>query len=200
MSPQIILASASPRRRELLAQINITPIIHPVDLDETPLPNEQPLAYVQRLAAEKSALCAATINTKSAAILDTELPVLAADTAVVIDNRILGKPKDQDDGIAMLTLLSGRTHQVYTALSLRGRQHWQAVSVTDVTFRNLTEVEMLAYWRTEEPSDKAGSYAIQGQGSLFVASINGSYSGVMGLPLFETAELLAKQGIHLLYE
>jgi septum formation protein len=200
MSPQIILASASPRRRELLAQINITPIIHPVDLDETPLPNEQPLAYVQRLAAEKSALCVATLNTKSAAILDTELPVLAADTSVVIDNRILGKPKDQEDGIAMLTLLSGRTHQVYTALSLRGTQHWQAVSVTDVTFRNLTEVEMFAYWRTEEPSDKAGGYAIQGLGGLFVESITGSYSGVMGLPLFETAELLAKQGINLFYE
>jgi septum formation protein len=200
MSPQIILASASPRRRELLAQINITPIIHPVDLDETPLPNEQPLAYVQRLAAEKSALCVATLNTKSAAILDTELSVLAADTAVVIDNRILGKPKDQEDGIAMLTLLSGRTHQVYTALSLRGTQHWQAVSVTDVTFRNLTEVEMFAYWRTGEPTDKAGGYAIQGLGGLFVESITGSYSSVMGLPLFETAELLAKQGIHLLYE
>ncbi|MDA1342783.1 MAG: Maf family protein [Proteobacteria bacterium] len=200
MSLQIILASASPRRKELLAQINVTPIIHPVDLDETPLPDEQPLAYVQRLAAEKSALCAATLNDKSATILNSDFPVLAADTAVVIDNRILGKPRDQEDGIAMLSLLSGRTHQVYTALSLRGRQHWQMVSVTDVTFRSLTEVEMLAYWRTEEPSDKAGGYAIQGLGSLFIESINGSYSGVMGLPLFETAELLEKQGIHLLYE
>ncbi len=200
MSAQIILASASPRRKELLAQINVTVLIHPVDLDETPLPNEQPLAYVQRIASEKSALCAATLNTKSAAILNSDLPVLAADTAVVIDNRILGKPKDQKDGITMLSLLSGRTHQVYTALSLRGTQHWQAVSITDVTFRNLTEVEILAYWNTGEPSDKAGGYAIQGQASLFVASINGSYSGVMGLPLFETAELLAKQGIHLLYE
>lgn len=192
MSAQIILASASPRRKELLAQIRVTALIHPVDLDETPLPNEKPLAYVQRLAAEKSALCMGT--------LDTSLPVLAADTAVVINDWIMGKPKSQEDGIAMLTRLSGRTHQVYTAISLRGRQHWQAVSVTGVTFRKLTEFEMIAYWHTGEPTDKAGGYAIQGLGGLFVESITGSYSGVMGLPLFETAELLAKQGINPFYE
>jgi septum formation protein len=200
MSPQIILASASPRRRELLAQINISPIIQPVELDETPMPDEQPLAYVQRVASEKSALCTAILNASSAAILASDLPILAADTAVVIDDKILGKPKDKDDGMAMLQQLSGRTHQVYTAISLRGKQHWQAVSVTEVSFKTLTEVEMLAYWNTGEPSDKAGGYAIQGLGGLFIASITGSYSGVMGLPLFETAELLAKQGIHLLYE
>jgi septum formation protein len=192
MSAQIILASASPRRKELLSQINIIPIIHPVDLDETPLPDEKPLAYVQRLAAEKSALCEATLTTR--------LPVLAADTAVVIDDWIMGKPKNQEDGIAMLTRLSGRTHQVYSAVSLRGKQHWQTASVTEVTFRNLTESEMLAYWHIGEPADKAGGYAIQGLGSVFVASIKGSYSGVMGLPLFETVELLAKQGIDLFHE
>ncbi len=197
MSAQIILASASPRRRELLAQINVTPIIHPVDLDETILPDEKPLEYVQRLAAEKSALCASALNTKCA-ILNTSLPILAADTAVVLDDWIMGKPKNQEDGIAMLTHLSGRTHQVYTALSLRGKQHWQAVSVTEVSFRNLTESEIVAYWHTGEPEGKAGSYAIQGLGSLFVESITGSHSGVMGLPLFETAQLLAKQGINLL--
>jgi septum formation protein len=194
MSAQIILASASPRRKELLSQINITPIIHPVTLDETPLPNEMPLAYVQRLAAEKSALCAVSL----AAILKVDLPILAADTAVVLDDSIMGKPKNQEDGIAMLMGLSGRTHRVYTAISLRGTQHWQAVSVTEVTFRNLTESEIIAYWHTGEPLDKAGSYAIQGLGGSFVESIKGSYSGVMGLPLFEIAGLLAQQGINLL--
>lgn len=194
MSAQIILASASPRRKELLAQINITAMVYPVDLDETPLPDEKPLAYVQRLAAEKSALCLAS----SAAILNANLPVLAADTAVVLDGRIMGKPTSQGDGMAMLSRLSGRTHFVFTAISLRGKQHWQAVNVTEVTFRTLAEPEIMAYWRTGEPLDKAGAYAIQGFGGLFVESIKGSYSGVMGLPLFETAELLAKQGIDLL--
>jgi septum formation protein len=190
MSAQIILASASPRRRELLAQINILPIIHPVDLDETPLPDEKPLIYVQRLAAEKSALCADRLK--------TNLPVLAADTAVVVDDWIMGKPNNQDEALSMLSRLSGRAHQVYSAISLRGKQHWQAVSITEVTFRVLDQEEILTYWRTGEPADKAGAYAIQGLGGLFVEKIQGSYSGVMGLPLFETAELLAKQGIDLL--
>ncbi len=190
MSAKIILASASSRRKELLAQINITPIVHPVEIDETPLPDEKPLAYVQRLAAEKSALCLASLT--------TSLPVLAADTAVVLDNWIMGKPKDQGDAVAMLSRLSGRAHHVYSAVSLRGKQHWQAVSVTEVTFKKLTEPELIAYWHTGEPLDKAGSYAIQGLGGLFIETIHGSYSGVMGLPLFETAELLAKQGIDLL--
>lgn len=191
MAAQIILASASPRRKELLNQIKVTPVIHPVDLDETPLPDEKPLAYVQRLAAEKSALCAA-------ATLSTNLPVLAADTAVVMDGFIMGKPKNREGGLTMLMRLSGRTHQVYTAISLRGKQHWEAVSITEVTFRKLTKVEIEAYWQTGEPADKAGCYAIQGLGGLFVESINGSFSGVVGLPLFETAGLLAKQGIDLL--
>jgi septum formation protein len=195
MSAQIILASSSPRRKDLLAQINITPIIHPVTLDETPFPDEIPLAYVQRLAAEKSALCFTSLE---AILKNVELPILAADTAVVLDDKIMGKPKGQEDGIAMLTQLSGQTHKVYTALSLRGKQHWQAVSITEVTFRSLTEYEILAYWNTGEPGDKAGGYAIQGLGGLFVESIKGSYSGVMGLPLFETAGLLTKQGIDLL--
>lgn len=190
MSPQIILASASPRRKELLAQIKVTALVHPVDLDETPLPDEQPLVYVQRLAAEKSALCVENLS--------VDLPVLAADTAVVLDDSIMGKPRNREDGVAMLTRLSGKTHYVYTAVSLRGMQHWQAVSVTEVTFREITESEIIAYWETGEPTDKAGAYAIQGLGGLFVASIKGSFSGVVGLPLFETAGLLAKQGIHLL--
>ncbi|MDD1614492.1 MAG: Maf family nucleotide pyrophosphatase [Methylococcaceae bacterium] len=189
MSVQIILASASPRRKELLDQIKVSYKIHPVDLDETPLPNETPLDYVQRLASEKSAACRAQLK--------TETPVLAADTAVILGCMIMGKPKDQADALAMLTQLSGKTHQVYSAISLRGREHSQAVSITEVTFRRLTEREMLDYWRSGEPVDKAGSYAIQGMGGVFVESIKGSFSGVVGLPLFETAELLSKQGIEL---
>jgi len=189
MPVQIILASASPRRKELLDQIKVTYKVHPVDLDETPLPDETPLDYVQRLAAEKSAACVAQLK--------TEIPVLAADTAVVLGRVIMGKPKDQADALAMLTQLSGKTHQVYSAISLRGREHSLAVSITEVTFRRLTEQEMLDYWCSGEPVDKAGSYAIQGMGGLFVESIKGSFSGVVGLPLFETAELLSKQGIEL---
>ena len=189
MSVQIILASASPRRKELLDQIKVTYSIYPVDLDESPLPDESPLDYVQRLAAEKSAACRAQLG--------TETPILAADTAVVLGNLIMGKPKDQADALAMLTQLSGKTHQVYSAISLRGREHSQAVSITEVTFRRLSEREILAYWHSGEPLDKAGSYAIQGLGGVFVEAIQGSFSGVVGLPLFETAELLSKQGIEL---
>ena len=189
MSVQIILASASPRRKELLDQINVSYRVYPVDLDETPWPDEAPLDYVQRVAAEKSAACKAQLN--------TEMPVLAADTAVILGSVIMGKPKDKADAMAMLTQLSGKTHQVYSAISLRGREHGQAVSITEVTFRCLTEQEILAYWNSGEPFDKAGSYAIQGRGGVFIESIKGSFSGVVGLPLFETAELLSKQGIEL---
>jgi len=189
MSVQIILASASPRPKELLDQIKVSYRVHPVDLDETPLPDETPLNYVQRLAAEKSAACVAHLK--------TEIPVLAADTAVILGNMIMGKPKDQADALAMLRQLSGKTHQVYSAISLRGREHSIALSITEVTFRRLTEREILDYWCSGEPVDKAGSYAIQGMGGMFVESIKGSFSGVVGLPLFETAELLSKQGIDL---
>ncbi|MCX7101284.1 MAG: Maf family protein [Methylobacter sp.] len=187
MTAQIILASASPRRMELLDQIKVTYRVNPVDIDETPLPNEAPQAYVQRLAAEKSAECIAQLG--------DSLPVLAADTAVILDNLIMGKPKDQNDAFAMLSRLSGKMHRVYSAVSLRGREHGQVVSITEVTFRSLTKNEITAYWHSGEPADKAGSYAIQGLGGIFVASINGSFSGVVGLPLFETAALLSKQGI-----
>jgi septum formation protein len=189
MAAQIILASASPRRKELLDQIKVTYVTCPVDLDETPLCYEAPLDYVQRLAAEKSAVCLAR--------LQTDVPVLAADTTVVLGSLIMGKPKDKIDALAMLAQLSGKTHHVYTAISLRGHEHNQAVSVTEVTFRCLTDQEMLDYWDTGEPLDKAGGYAIQGRGGVFVESIKGSFSGVVGLPLFETAQLLAKQGIEL---
>jgi len=189
MPVQIILASSSPRRKELLDQIKVTYDVYPVDIDETPLPDERPLDYVQRLAAEKSAACREQFN--------IETPVLAADTAVILGSVIMGKPKDKADALAMLSQLSDKTHQVYSAVSLRWREHSQAVSITEVTFRRLTEREILDYWHTGEPVDKAGGYAIQGMGGVFVESIKGSFSGVVGLPLFETAELFSKQGIEL---
>ncbi|NOT13312.1 MAG: septum formation inhibitor Maf [Methylococcaceae bacterium] len=187
MTIQLILASASPRRKELLDQIKVRYSVYPVDIDETPRLNEAPLDYVLRIAGEKSLA--------GVQGLGSETPVLAADTVVVLGAQIMGKPRDQDDAIAMLSQLSGKTHQVFSAVSLRGHFHHQAVSITDVTFRPLTHPEILSYWLTGEPHDKAGSYAIQGLGALFVESINGSFTGVVGLPLFETAELLLKQGI-----
>ncbi len=187
MQPQIILASASPRRSELLKQIGISHRIMAVDIDETPLANESPLAYVERVAAEKSAVCQVLLN--------DNLPVLSADTSVICDGEIMGKPLDLDHAVTMLSRLSGRSHQVYSAVSLRGDQHWQALSISEVKFKTLSTDEIIAYWQTGEPCDKAGAYAIQGLASTFIESITGSFSGVMGLPLYETAQLLAKQGI-----
>ncbi|MGR9072189.1 MAG: Maf family protein [Gammaproteobacteria bacterium] len=187
-SPQIVLASASPRRRELLDQIGVTYRVSPVSLDETPLPAEAPEAYVVRVASEKSDLAWDQS--------DKRIPVLSADTAVVLDGIIMGKPANEADAEGMLKRLSGTTHQVYSAVSLRTPEcSWQALNVTDVTFRDLTLSEIRSYWRTGEPCDKAGAYAIQGIGGLFVRKISGSFSGVMGLPLFETAQLLSKAGI-----
>ncbi len=191
MTEQIILASGSPRRRELLNQIGVTYRVHAVDIDETALPDEPPDVYGQRIAAEKSACCVKQFK--------STLPVLAADTSVVLNGAIMGKPKDAADAEAMLMALSGRTHQVYTAVSLRNRcQHYEVLSVTDVCFKPLTKAEVRAYWHSGEPVDKAGAYAIQGLGSVFIQSLSGSYSGVMGLPLFETAALLQQQGIKII--
>ncbi|MDT4332883.1 Maf family protein [Methylomonas sp. MED-D] len=190
MSPQIILASASPRRSELLKQIGVRHRVVSVDIDEAPLPHEAPDAYVARVAAEKSEACR---------LVDRSgLPILAADTSVILDGRILGKPADLQHAIEMLSRLSGRTHQVFSAVSLRGDRHWQAISVSEVRFRPLSHQEIVAYWQTGEPCDKAGAYAIQGLAVTFIESMAGSFSGVMGLPLFETAQLLAQQGITIL--
>jgi septum formation protein len=188
--PQIILASASPRRRELLNQIHVRHIIHVVDIDETPFSNESPENYVQRLALEKALACRQKFN--------PNLPILAADTTVVLANQIMGKPQNADDAFTMLNQLSGKTHQVFTAIALLGKHQNVVMSVTEVTFKTLTQNEIAVYWQSGEPLDKAGSYAIQGKGSLFIERINGSFSGVMGLPLFETAQLLALEGIVLL--
>ncbi len=193
MSEQLILASASPRRRELLDQIGVTYIVHPVDIDETPKDREAAKDYVSRVAAEKSAACVSEVT--------HFLPVLAADTSVVIDGQILGKPKNREHGMTMLNQLSGKTHSVYSAISFRSHcknKHFQALSKTEVRFRNISPEEIQSYWDTGEPEGKAGAYAIQGLASVFVESIKGSFSGVVGLPLFETAELLSKQGIKII--
>lgn len=190
-SPRIILASASPRRRELLDQLGITYDVAPADIHEHPRPDEPPEAYVQRVAAEKSLGAWRSSGGR--------LPVLAADTAVVSDGTILGKPQDFEHALHMLSRLAGREHRVLSAVSLRqGDEHWQALNVSCVTFRPISREEIEAYWTTGEPCDKAGAYAIQGKGAIFVQHLSGSYSGVMGLPLFETAELLKRAGISVL--
>ncbi len=194
MSEQLILASASPRRRELLDQIGILYKVLPVDIDETPFGKEVAVDYVKRVAAEKSKVCFE--NNYSS------LPVLAADTSVVIDGNILGKPKNKEHAVDMLKQLSGKTHSVYTAVSVRSLAqsdtHDCIVSKTEVTFRTLSAQEVELYWQTGEPQGKAGAYAIQGLASVFVKSIKGSFSGVVGLPLFETAGLLSKHGVEII--
>lgn len=193
-NPHIYLASNSPRRRELLAQIAVRFRVIALSLDETPLPGEAPDDYVRRVALEKARAGRELVAGRSG----SDLPVLAADTAVVVDERVLGKPRDREDALAMLRLLSGRGHRVLSAVALVGADEAVALSVSEVRFRSIGEAEARAYWETGEPADKAGGYAIQGLGALFVEHLSGSYSGVMGLPLFETAELLRAAGIPLL--
>ena len=181
----LYLASASPRRRKLLRQIGVSYRLLRVAVDEAPLPAEAPPDYVARLALDKArAGCAALGRRKPA-------PVLGADTAVVVDGLILGKPRDRADGLAMLARLSGREHQVLSAVALATTQRAAAiVQESRVRFRALSPEECVAYWDSGEPLDKAGGYAIQGRAAAFIHDLRGSYSGVMGLPLYETAELL----------
>src|SRR5687767_11792826 len=187
----IYLASASPRRSALLAQIGVPHRVQPVDVDETARGGEPPDQYVRRLAELK----AETLWQKLAAA--QRQPVLGADTAVVLDDEILGKPRDEQDCLRMLKLLSALTHQVFTAVALRASDGCRSrVNVSEVTFRKLADEEIQRYWRSGEPADKAGAYAVQGRAALFIERIAGSYSGIMGLPLFETGELLAAVGAH----
>lgn len=189
MSP-LYLASGSPRRRELLTQIGVPYTALSAEIDETPFADEQPLAYVERLARGKAQAGLASLSAAS------EACVLGADTAVVLDGRILGKPLDEADARAMLTALSGREHQVLTAVAVANRQGSEALVVSSyVRFRPIRAEEIQAYWASGEPRDKAGSYAIQGLAAIFVEALQGSYSGVVGLPLCETAELLSRFGI-----
>jgi len=188
-----VLASASPRRRELLDQIGVAYQVVAAEIDESPLPGEDPVAHVLRLARAKAGAVRK--------IMDTSLPILGADTVVVQDNSILGKPRDLEQAVDILQRLSGRVHHVMSGVCLdtgRSTRALEAVSISRVVFRPLREEEIIAYWHTGEPGDKAGAYAIQGRGAIFVRRLEGSFSGVMGLPLFETAELLKEAGIEIL--
>ncbi len=191
MPPQIYLASRSPRRGELLSQIGVTHETVTVDVDESILDYEAPADYVVRLAIEKA-------MAGHAAMQYCPQPVLAADTAVVIDGEILGKPTGRANAMAMLAQLSGRRHKVLTGVALSGEQMESRLSVSEVTFRQISKAEADAYWLSGEPADKAGGYGIQGLGAMFVSHLEGSFSGVMGLPLFATTELLRNAGIELL--
>ncbi|MET0117987.1 MAG: nucleoside triphosphate pyrophosphatase [Sedimenticola sp.] len=188
MPPTLYLASVSPRRRELLEQIGVDHTVVRVEIDEMPRQGESPAEYVIRLALEKARAGRASLDDNSAV-------VLAADTAVVLDGEIMGKPKDREMAAGMLRRLSGHTHKVLTGIALIGSAERSRLNVNRVSFRTLQESEIDAYWKSGEPRDKAGSYGIQGLGALFISHLEGSFSGVMGLPLYETAELLADAGI-----
>lgn len=183
---QFILASGSPRRRELLDQIGFSYVIQPSNIDETIHPDEDPLDYVKRMAQSKA----------NQSQHQDSLPILAADTICMIDGLILGKPDSIDKARQMLAQLSVRTHTVITAVSLFNHCHQQTLSMSKVTFKSLSTDEIDAYCQTGEPLDKAGAYAIQGQAGAFVQTITGSYSGIVGLPLFETTELLKQNTIY----
>jgi len=183
MSPSIYLASQSPRRRELLTQIGIEYELLLNDIDETPLADESAHDYVERLAIAKA---------RAGQLLAVDnKPVLGADTIVVVDKKLLGKPRNKQDAMAMLLSLSNRTHQVMTAIALvQGDDVLSEVVMTQVTFRAINEQEALNYWLSGEPKDKAGGYGIQGLGGQFVEKIDGCYFSVVGLPLMKTQQLL----------
>lgn len=186
----LYLASGSPRRRELLTQIGVPFSAISADIDETPLNNETPSAYVERLARGKAEAGRRMVAS------DTEFCVLGADTAVVLDGKILGKPVDEADACAMLMLLAGHEHEVLTAIAVLDGEHCESRVVRSlVRFRDISREEAAAYWASGEPRDKAGGYGIQGLGAVFVAGLEGSYSAVVGLPLCETFEVLGHFGI-----
>ena len=181
----IILASASPRRAALLRQIGIPFEVCPADINERWLDSEPPQTYVERLALAKAARAAVAGRV-----------TLGADTAVVLDGRLFGKPQDMDEGMSMLLALAGRTHAVVTGIAVtHGQRRRVAHVISHVTFRSIPVDEAQAYWQTGEPQDKSGGYGIQGIGSIFAQSITGSYSAVVGLPLCETEQLLQDFGV-----
>jgi septum formation protein len=185
------LASSSPRRREILKALGLSFTVGGIAVDEQRLPGEAPDAMVLRLARAK----AAAVQQNSSQV------VLGADTAVVLDGDVLGKPRDCDDALSMLARLSGRTHAVLTGVALATERGMRTkLSTTEVRFREIRPDEALLYWQSGEPRDKAGAYAIQGLGGVFVETISGSYSGVVGLPVFETVQLLHDVGIQVLHD
>lgn len=188
-SASLLLASSSPRRSALLDQIGVRHQVLGTDIPEIPDPLELPETYVARIALEKARAAAKHLNTR-------DLPILGADTEVVLDGKIFGKPLDAKDAASMLEALSGREHCVLTALALLHPQGIAtALSVSEVRFRTLTSRDIQRYLESGEPFGKAGAYAIQGLGAIFIERLSGSYSGVMGLPLHETAKLLERIGI-----
>jgi septum formation protein len=199
---RLYLASQSPRRLELLRQIGLEPTVLPlrstpgrVDVDETPLPDEAPSTYVLRLARAK---VTAGVDVQRVRNLPA-WPMLAADTTVTLDGHILGKPEDEHDAAAMLRRYSGREHTVLTAVAAAYQGRLEVIlSESVVTFKTLSEAEIAAYLSSREPFDKAGGYGIQGRAALFIKHLSGSYSGVMGLPLYETSELLKSVGFEIL--
>ncbi|HEX4024518.1 MAG TPA: Maf family protein [Steroidobacteraceae bacterium] len=194
----LILASASPRRAQLLAQIGVPYRVIPPELDEQRLPGEPAERYVRRLAEAKALKVLRALSAQPALPALPALPVLGADTAVVVDDEVLGKPAGREAALQMLSRLSGRTHVVLSAVALAlasGTGVRSALSRSEVRFRPLSRTECAAYWDSGEPRGKAGGYAIQGFGAVFIEALQGSYSGVMGLPLFETAALLAEAGV-----
>jgi septum formation protein len=198
MGYELILASGSPRRRELLEQIGVPHRPLPVSLEERRRPGEPADAYVVRLALDKAragrAVLARQRGQPERAVV---LGVLGADTAVVLDGEVLGKPRDAEHGRAMLERLSGREHRVYSGVALVvGAREATRLSVSRVRFKSLSTRELHAYQALGEGLDKAGGYAIQGRAALFVSDLRGSYSGVMGLPLYETGELLRETGLY----
>jgi septum formation protein len=188
----IYLASASPRRQELLRQAGIAFEAISSNLVEAPQPGESAEDYVRRVAADKARSVAGLIRSRGL----PECPVLGADTEVVLDGEVLGKPADRAHGLAMLRRLSGRGHEVLSALVLiHGGIERTALSRSRVTFAPLTDGEIARYWETGEPADKAGGYAVQGRAAAFIRHIEGSYSGIVGLPLYELAQLLRQAGV-----
>ncbi len=206
---KLILASQSPRRKELLEQAGVDFEIIPADIDEIIMPSELPDGYVRRLSREKAQVVAESITHQSLVektVVDknyfsennTVTWVLGADTTVVMGKQLLEKPISEDDARKMLEILSGQTHTVYTGFTLCCHSERKIITnsvKTDVLFRNLTNREIEWYIRTGEPFDKAGGYAIQGLGAFMVKSINGSYSNVVGLPVCEVMEILIQEGI-----
>lgn len=188
----LYLASRSPRRRELLNQIGVRFSVIAGDINETPEAQESPEIYVVRMAREKAAAGSALVSLRQV----ERLPVLAADTSVVMDGHILGKPVDQAEAAKMLGLLSDHTHQVMTAVAVtNGERIESRLSVSQVVFNALSDREIERYWHTDEPQDKAGAYGVQGFGAVFVRELQGSYSGVVGLPIVETVALLNDFGV-----
>jgi len=203
MTQRIYLASRSPRRRELLKQIGVgfemlllrEDPARGADVDETPLPGEVPRDYVLRIAQAKAEAAWQRLQQRKL----PRMPVLAADTAVVLGERILGKPSDNEAAAEMLRALSGHEHQVLTAIAVAfDRRLEMRLSLSTVGFKTLSDEEIRRYILTGEPRDKAGAYAIQGRAAGFIATLSGSYSGVMGLPLFETTQLLTEFGMEII--